>query len=342
MTFPPRYSPLIDSDNWNRALRRAFRIEKSQDNIAPQATAITPSLKPNAHQYTVDSGVAIPKLDELVTQAESYILELDTLMYDWQEYHRSQYERKGIRQTRVIKPKFNPRRHTKKDVMDSMAQSYDEQNDEFEWDEDGGWDEEDAKFIWDQDRQHAIDAMYADYERGEYQRELDHEANREALINAEDDEYAEANPDPNHEDYISRGTGLSAFFKKLNALQPRILKAVAKLIPIINSLKITYKSKVSGLNLNRIEPVDMDKIKTLMDDFFEKAERLKDAMKVQHRMIVEDNNQFTKAEVPVQKPGVQYRQDFDEAEKKYIKQIDDFNSLYKSDQQRYVYNHAKV
>ena len=337
--FPPHFNPLDQPDNWNRSLRRAFRIEKSQDS--PQATAITPSLKPNAHQYTVDSGVAIPKLDELVTQAESYILELDTLMYDWQEYHRSQYERKGIRQTRAPKPHFHPRRDSKRDVMDAIKEDVDQAH-PFEYDLDSGLTEKGAEIMWDLENEDRVKQIYADYERGEYQRNLDHEKNRESLINAEDDEYAEAHPDPSHEDYTSRGTGLSAFFKKLNALQPRILKAVAKLIPIINSLKITYKSKVSGLNLNRIEPVDMDKIKTLMDDFFEKAERLKDAMKVQHRMIVEDNNQFTKAEVPVQKPGVQYRQDFDEAEKKYIKQIDDFNSLYKSDQQRYVYNHAKV
>ena len=337
--FPRHFDPTNDPLNWNRAMRRAFRIEKNQDS--PQATAITPSLKPNAHQYTVDSGVAIPKLDELVTQAESYILELDTLMYDWQEYHRSQYERKGIRQTRAPKPHFHPRQETKKHVMDSIKDDV-EENFPFDYDPETGWSEEEAETMWALDNEDRVTQMYADYERGEYQRKLDHETNREAQINAEDNEYAEAHPDPNHEDYTSRGIGLSAFFKKLNALQPRILKAVAKLIPIINSLKITYKSKVSGLNLNRIEPVDMDKIKTLMDDFFEKAERLKDSMKVQHRMIVEDNNQFTKAEVPVQKPGVQYRQDFDEAEKKYIKQIDDFNSLYKSDQQRYVYNHAKV
>jgi len=326
-------------DNWNRALRRTFNIEKSQDS--PQATAITPSLKPNAHQYTVDSGVAIPKLDELVTQAESYILELDELMYDWQEFHRSQYERKGIRRTRAIKPQFHPRPGTKKQIKDAMAHDYDEAN-EYEYDADDGWSEEDARTIWEVDRENAIEEMYDNYERGEYQRKLDHEANREAQINAEDEAYAEEHPDPNHEDYISRSVGLSAYFKKLNALQPKILKAVAKVIPIINSLKITYKSKVSGLNLNRIEPVDMDKIKSLMDDFFDKAEKLKESMNVQKRMIVEDNNQFTKAEVPEQIQGVQFRQQFDEAEKKYIKQIDDFNSLYKSDQMRYVYNHAKV
>ena len=222
-----------------------------------------------------------------------------------------------------------------------MAQSYDDAN-EFEYDPDDGWSEEDAHTIWMVDRLDAIDEMYDNYMRGEYQRKLDHEANREAQINAEDEAYAEEHPDPNREDYISRSVGLSAYFKKLNALQPKILKAVAKVIPIINSLKITYKSKVSGLNLNRIEPVDMDKIKSLMDDFFDKAEKLKESMNVQKRMIVEDNNQFTKAEVPEQIQGVQFRQQFDEAEKKYIKQIDDFNSLYKSDQMRYVYNHAKV
>jgi len=339
--FPKNFNPLDDPLNYNRALRRVFRIEKNQDNVAPQATAITPSLKPNAHQYTVDSGVAIPKLDELVTQAESYILELDELMYDWQEFHRSQYERKGIRRTRAIKPRFQPRPRKIKDITDAIKQEYDDEN-EYEFNPDDGWNEDESQIMWDFTRQDAIDQMYANYLRDEYQRKLDHEANREAQINAEDEAYAEEHPDPNREDYISRSVGLSAYFKKLNALQPKILKAVAKVIPIINSLKITYKSKVSGLNLNRIEPVDMDKIKSLMDDFFDKAEKLKESMKVQKRMIVEDNNQFTKAEVPEQIQGVQFRQQFDEAEKKYIKQIDDFNSLYKSDQMRYVYNHAKV
>jgi len=161
----------------------------------------------------------------------------------------------------------------------------------------------------------------------------------------DDDEIAfESDPrnkDPTKRDYKSKHHTLSVYFKELLVIQPKILKGVAKLITIIHAMKITYKSKVSGLNLNRIEPIDMDKITSLMNVFFDKAEQLKIDMENQKHIIIDDNNIHVKGAVPAQREGVHFRQDFDVAEKKYITQINEFTSLYKSDQQRYSYNYAK-
>ena len=64
-------------------------------------------------------------------------------------------------------------------------------------------------------------------------------------------------------------------------------------------------------------------------------------MEHQRHIIIPENNTRIKDLTPVQREGVNFRQDFDEIEKKYIKQINEFTSLYKSDQQRYSYNYTK-
>ena len=130
-------------------------------------------------------------------------------------------------------------------------------------------------------------------------------------------------------------------FLKLVELQPRILKGIAKVIPIINSLKNVYKSKVSGLNLNRIEPIDMTKIRAVLVPFFQKAMQLANKMDSMKKIILDMANKGTSAPAK-QKDGIPFRQDFDIAQEKFTKQIKEFDTLYKSDQERYSYNFGKV
>ena len=66
----PRYNSNNFGDDWNRANRRLFNIEKNQGSSALSSAPATTSFKPTAHAYTVDTGTAIPKLDELSNQAE--------------------------------------------------------------------------------------------------------------------------------------------------------------------------------------------------------------------------------------------------------------------------------
>ena len=140
--------------------------------------------------------------------------------------------------------------------------------------------------------------------------------------------------------FESRDGRVNSFAKMLIILQPKILKVVAKLLTIIHSMRITYKSKVSGLNLNRIAPEDYQKIKTILDSFFEIAKRIESDMQTMGTIMFDFGSANTI--IANRKIGEKFRVDFDIANTKFIKAIDDFDAHYESDVSRYAYNHGKI
>lgn len=506
--FPPRYNPLNDPDNWNRALRRTFQIEKNQGSNSSEISAITPSFKSSAHQYSPDMGSSIPRLDELVVQSESYFLELEELVFQWDQRHESQYKRKGFVSGPGIQPyeeqpfdqkyfrkeydeqnPFKPKRNRYKqdempppfqldpnkqtipefqisaklekkrphkddfyrknplpkrtqrnqkeaseedvlfnpfeggdEISDKVGRYYREivddiyqpthydladalaiaKNEEYEarfdqakhdfnlkvMDEMNQYDEDTPQILLAQNqmaksryenealtewghRNHRQEEAHAlaevariEEELREHNRKADRSgrdadeahnakelqkrrddistlpARNKARVSEEEERYeVEQGFDPF--DYESRNKTSNVHFLKLVELQPRILKGIAKVIPIINSLKNVYKSKVSGLNLNRIEPIDMTKIRAVLVPFFQKAMQLANKMDSMKKIILDMANKGTSAPAK-QKDGIPFRQDFDIAQEKFTKQIKEFDTLYKSDQERYSYNFGKV
>ena len=84
---------LLNPNSWISANQRLFRVEKNQDNATDYKQATTTDVQPNKNQYTVNTGDVIPKLDDIVVQAESFMLEIDELIFDWSLHHAENYER---------------------------------------------------------------------------------------------------------------------------------------------------------------------------------------------------------------------------------------------------------
>ena len=411
--MPPRYNSNNPGDDWNRANRRLFNIEKNQGSSSLSSSPATTSFKPTAHAYTVDTGTAIPKLDESINQAESYILEIEEMLYEWGENHRSQFERRGLTGTRTTVQARNPRLalNAEKMVWQNQAEAevgvftpmrippytvspnvqaleppppstlvstwmsttlgkgvtpskkpkevkeYEEALSKFD----------SAKIADEKSYKHLIapniaknikDARDHDEKILKAYRAKEHAYNtldqravarsmanlprqQRLQIEREDVDFENAHPDPTHGDYVTRNGTVNRYFEVLLQLEPQILKAVAKLLTIIHTITSTYKNKVSGMNLNRIEPTDMNTIRSLIEAFIVKCQKLSHGMEEQKKLIVDSETAIIARHAPLQLVNVKYRHNFDIVEKQYIGEINKFVSLYKSDQQRYSYNYAK-
>ena len=88
-----KQAQLQDPNNFISANMRLFSIQKNQDNASDHIEATSTSIKPNKSQYTVNTGDIIPKLDDIVVQCESFMLEVDEIMFDWSNNHSIEYHR---------------------------------------------------------------------------------------------------------------------------------------------------------------------------------------------------------------------------------------------------------
>ena len=88
-----KQAQLQDPNNFISANMRLFSIQKNQDNASDHIEATSTSIKPNKSQYTVNTGDIIPKLDDIVVQCESFMLEVDEIMFDWSNSHAIEYHR---------------------------------------------------------------------------------------------------------------------------------------------------------------------------------------------------------------------------------------------------------
>ena len=88
-----KQAQLQDPNNFISANMRLFSIQKNQDNASDHIEATSTSIKPNKSQYTVNTGDIIPKLDDIVVQCESFMLEVDEIMFDWSNSHAIEFEK---------------------------------------------------------------------------------------------------------------------------------------------------------------------------------------------------------------------------------------------------------
>jgi len=149
---------------------------------------------------------------------------------------------------------------------------------------------------------------------------------------------------PNPTGYkLKNGKAISHTNHLIANVQTALMKVIAKTITVFNQVKTLYKNKISGLNLNRIEPSDFYKIKGILDPFFETSMELVENMKTLPRLMIGDNKSVVHVQSKV-KEGIEkfFHQDFDQASIKFTKLAEDLNSVYEADCGRYFFNNGKI
>jgi len=115
-------------------------------------------------------------------------------------------------------------------------------------------------------------------------------------------------------------------FGKLPQIAQKLLTTISKGLVVVGNIKLIYKSKISGGKLNRFNQTDMLKISAIMDKFIRLCKDVGQKMK-EHPHAVFDFDKLTEF-YPI----------YNKAEQKWIVLTNELDKMYEIDKLRYSYN----
>lgn len=341
-SFPVYYNPQESLDNDKKIYSRLFQIEKKDPDVKEVAykdtnSSVT-SVASKDIKHIVDADQVIALLEKDIGQANSFMLEIDENLKEWDKYHRRQYVPLEIPhfEEPLIKRPEDRGPNTVPKTPKFLIQGNDESDEEFftrketpeyikleeaylkkfkiwegqnnDYDEIlqniGDYDEYHADY---QDRKNAWDAKYRDRTNAiPLRRRFQNKDERETVVH----------------------------LKHFEPIAKSLFTTIAKTMVIINNIKIIYKHKISGNNLNRFTQDEMFKIRTILEEFFNATRLLNTAMNQQKLQTSElDKPKLVNTNI---------YHIFFQAETKFKALTIGFEKIYLDDKKRYSYNQGKI
>ena len=355
-------------DSFFQANKREFRMMKQQDNNNDDYTTPAKPLPVKTASTKLTADAVIPELEKEIGQAESFMIEIDEIITEWDAVHGQQYVDAVVpfRAKTAYQPEpyafvpshafafppFQPSRERIQAVASANGTpgKFTEKKkayDAFVAGEKAAYDIAEANA--EADYNDEMDAEEVIYNAAHAVRQTQREALHDADENAAEAQYL-LNP---LTALRSKNATSNRFFNQLPPLAQRLLTTTAKTLTIINNIKIIYKSKISGNKLNRFDKTDMIKIQALFDKFLNICKEVAENMKQQRRVIIDvrilkkmflninGNDDPAVAAPDLDAASHEFHHAYDKGEQKFIKLINEIDTLYVADKQRYSYNLGK-
>jgi len=335
--FPNYYNSNEDLNSDVSINTRIFNMEK---NVIPSTSSTNnvSTIEPKHIKHVVDADQIIHILEKELAQGNSFMLEIDEQLAEWAKYHNRQYE--ALQAKPFEEPKIKKTR-----VPDTVPKTPREliQN-EGETDEDFFIRKETPEY---KKRENLYLARFNLWKRDNerYDEVFDQIGNYDEY--AEDYDRRKEEHDKRYHDKIASTPVLRRYqnkddretqvnLKHFEPIAKSLLTTIAKTLVIINNIKVLYKHKISGINLNRFTQNEMYTIRQLLEDFLATCQKIARSMKIQKLTTTEldrpKNNDI----------NVNIRHAFTEAEKRFQLLISSFEKMYLDDKKRYSYNQGKI
>lgn len=365
MPIFPSYSNdliVLPRNYFKSANQKVIELEKqtNNDNTLVQPTSL--SSLTNTKMKTLSSDGIVPELDVEIEKCVNYLTESEHYINEWNQLHQMQYRRSDFDRSK-LPPSIHPLpfdaeahgfRFTTEQLKKPFAQSVPyhfvpsrqqlfssgkkrESKESYYTDI-----FEPEELVYKTEYEH-IRSIFKS-EENEMKRFIQH--GKEIKL-AEDAELAaEHLLKPGVEVWKSRNKNTNRFVRAMDPVAEKLKISLLKALNLITNIKVIYKTKVSGSNLNRFEQTDMLKIQALIEKFLNICKNSIANMIEQKKAII-DTDLLEEAFLHVDKsPGgvindVERRihiASFDQFENKFITCVNEVNKLYLGDKERYSYN----
>lgn len=323
-------------DSFLQANKREFKMMKQQDND-DDTTSPSPviSSKKSGKDETLSSSSVLLELEKEISVAENYLIEIDEIIREWNTQHRYQFKELIIEDYPDFEEPgdFQPSERLRAAEVPLLQGEHEPELDYEARKLTPAYRKAQAKYNNMEEREMEKYQIMVAKKRIEHEQgEQDHEAEQFEIENT-----------PLHLRFKSRDKSSNVHFDMMTAAAQRLLTTTAKLLTVVNNIKLIYKSKVSGNKLNRFDKPDMFKIQSVMDKFLRLGKSVARVMAAQPRAVLDSKlllKKYQKAgkledDEPVRK---EFHHVYDKAEQKFIKEINEIDTLYIADKERYSYN----
>ena len=323
---------------------RVFRMEKKQDNdgdYPPQPPLVATSKK----STTLSADTPIVELEKGITKAEGRVVLLEQVITAWTSLH-----------TRQFKPiTFGPY-NTPIIVRLPVVMTAHEQGDRdrlvgrTNQDFDGGETDQAYKVRkasrgWKADfkeLKELVDRINARLQAAvDNNKEADLQDDEIAIHDEQQRVFNDIPPELRHQ---SRDVRANAPTKDMPEKAQHLLEHLQKLSEDVNAVKVIYKTKISGSNLNRYDRADMLKISNIMEKFLRLCTHVAETVQDMPRFVLDShalkkdyaNAKMTTAEINAE--DIAFKHVYDKAQQKFVIQLNELNDLRMADKERYSYN----
>ncbi|MEI7670308.1 MAG: hypothetical protein WCJ33_09530 [Pseudomonadota bacterium] len=292
-------------DSYIQANKRVFLIEKGQ-SVDSTSQATTNNVAPKK-DMTLSADSPLNDLEKEIILGESYILQIDEMLDDWNYTHGHHYEPLNYDENAQFMPNPDIERIGEELKLNPM-------------------DENDAEFEARQETKKYKDAeKYLDKLEKKDNTRMAKFVKSQENLKERYDANIEAN-NPGDLQFKTQDGRENQHFGKLPQIAQKLLTTISKGLVVVGNIKLIYKSKISGGKLNRFNQTDMLKISAIMDKFIRLCKDVGQKMK-EHPHAVFDFDKLTEF-YPI----------YNKAEQKWILLTNELDKMYEIDKLRYSYN----